>query len=72
LELSLDKFPQKFITFREFVIIRQILTLLKNGTFIGKSWAVIFFVKSIILYSPAKYLSVLKYIVKEFRATLKK
>ena len=71
LELSPNKFPQKFITFRNFVIARQILTLFKNGTFRGKSWAVIFFVKSITLYSPAKYLSVLKYIVKESRISLK-
>jgi glycosyltransferase involved in cell wall biosynthesis len=71
LEFSQKKFPKKYSTFKDFMIIRQIFTLLKNGTFVGRFWAILFFVKYFFSHSPSKYLTVLKYIVKVFRTTLK-
>ena len=71
LELSENRFPQKYISFKNFVVIRQIFTLAKHGTFVGKSWALILFVKYIFLNSPAEYLTMSKNIVKVLRATLK-
>ena len=71
LELSQNRFPQNFISFKNFVVIRQIFTLVKHGTFVGKSWALILFVKYISSHSPAEYLTTLIDIVKVLRATSK-
>jgi glycosyltransferase involved in cell wall biosynthesis len=70
LELSQKSFPNKYIEFRNIMIIRQIFTLFKNGNLVAKLCAIIFLIKYILLYPPTQYSAASKSIVEVFKTTL--
>jgi glycosyltransferase involved in cell wall biosynthesis len=70
-ELSQKSFPIRYVKFRNFMIIRQIFTLFKNGNVMAKIWAIIFLTRYVLLHPPTQYLDAYKSIVEVFKSTLK-
>jgi glycosyltransferase involved in cell wall biosynthesis len=71
-ELIQRRFPKKYSSLKNNMIIRQILTLLKNGNKKGKLFSLVFFMKYLYLISPREYLRSIKFILKAYKVSIGK
>jgi glycosyltransferase involved in cell wall biosynthesis len=67
IELSLENFPKRYNDVKNFMVIRQILTVLKHGNILHRFQAAGLLCKYIFTLSPRDYLSVLRFVMRIFK-----
>jgi len=72
LEFSQKLYRKDFVRVRNNMINRQILTLFKNGNYVTRCYAIIFFIKFIFFIPPREYLNFIKFNISVFRSNIKK
>lgn len=71
IELAISDFPREYISVRNNMIFRQILTLLYRGNFKTKLRTIYLLIKFTLIISPNNYLSITKFMLKTFTNRLK-